>query len=139
MPYWHIIGSEPWNSADKRKIASRQDPPSPPPRDRPNERLLYCARIGDTDEVKTLIKEHGADVHFQNDRPLLLAAGWGHLETVKALVNECGAAVHANGGVAIWQARAEKHKEISDFLEHAMASRPLKNQSKKPSLWQLAR
>jgi hypothetical protein len=88
------IGIKSQQSADKPSRPSQPEEapnPNPPPIDKPNERMLYFAEKGNTDEVRSLISEHGADVHFMRDMALFLAMRKGHTETVVTLVKEFGA------------------------------------------------
>jgi hypothetical protein len=103
-------------SSDKKVNPSQSAEEPLPSTNEPNKRLLYFAARGNTDEVRSAIRNHGADVHYENDWPLIIAASWGQTETVRALVKEFGADVDAKKGAALNGAAANGHFETVKAL-----------------------
>jgi ankyrin repeat protein len=100
---------------DAVEITQRHDPSDPVPSET-NQRLIHFAARGNTSEVRRCINVYGADVHYEDDWALSIAAGRGHTETVRALVQELGADVHAREDVALRQAAFSGQTETVETL-----------------------
>lgn len=79
-----------------------------------NENLLMAAALNNKDELITAI-EKGADIHYQEDRALELAAKEGNLGIVEFLL-ENGANPAARDFAAIKAAEESGHKIVADFI-----------------------
>jgi hypothetical protein len=105
MPYFHIIGREPWNSDDDDKPTKQlYQPEPPPPISDPDQRLGYFCERGNLDEIRRCIKEYGANVNYGEygkGQPLIRASAAGQTKTVIALVKEFGASISATNGWAV--------------------------------------
>lgn len=71
----------------------------PSPTKERNEDLLMAIRYGHLNKVKNLIRR-GADIEYDNGRPLALASFYGHYFIAKYLV-ENGANIHLNDDAAL--------------------------------------
>jgi ankyrin repeat protein len=87
-----------------------------------NKTLCVSAYYGKTFIVKRLIEKHGADLHTEDDLPLVWAASNGHLDTVIYLVTN-GANVKAQNNSALTAASKysyrEKYSKVIDYLMKA--------------------
>ena len=83
--------------------------------------ILPASDRGDTETVRTLLKQYPKAVHllnYENNTALILAARGGHIDTVRALL-EAGADVHyADQGrwTALSYASRWGHNETIDVL-----------------------
>lgn len=66
-------------------------------------------------EVVELLLDRGANLHVQNDRPLRLAAEQGHKEVVELLLNR-GANIHTNEDQPVSLALKNDHKDVVMLL-----------------------
>jgi len=88
-----------------------------------NEMLLISCEVGWLDGVKFLVSQ-GADPHFDDEGPLMVAVVHGHLDVVKYLIEECGADPHINNDQPLFEASAWDQFEIVKYLIEKHRSDP---------------
>jgi len=80
----------------------------------PNKLLIRSSEKGFIKGIK-LALEKGADVHTNNDIPLVYASHYGHTEAVKVLLDN-GADVHTHNNTALRYASSAGHTEVVKLL-----------------------
>lgn len=65
---------------------------------------------------KIYLLKLGADIHADNDSPLIIASYYGHFDVVKFLVKN-GADIYANNNEALICASDNGHVDIFNYLD----------------------
>ena len=86
----------------------------PTPDEKRNEDLLMAIRNGNFVRVRNLIRK-GADIEYDNGRPLALASFYGNYFIAKYLV-ENGANIHLNDDAALRLASEMNHMDVVRYL-----------------------
>jgi hypothetical protein len=110
-----------------------------------NDQLIHHCIYGNLEEVKELIQQ-GADIHYDDDRPIVEASVYGNFKIVKYLIEQgvdihthndiaftncCeygwldmvkyfvskGADIHIYNDYGIWIAWCTKHNKVVEYLE----------------------
>jgi len=79
-----------------------------------NTSLLYASRINYVDLIELLL-DHGANIHFDENKPLEKASHDGNIEAVKLLL-DYGANVHALNDIALRRASKAGNTEVVKLL-----------------------
>ena len=100
---------------NKQGMKDRLNSGIPPP--------LSIASLKGRSEIVRILLENGADVHIENDSPIILASDEQHIETMKLLL-DAGANPHAQDDRAFRYAQQEEHDGVLELLNEYANKNP---------------